>query len=148
MTTNSTTMIKCFNEEACIGGYQPENEFPVSCKVGYEGYLCSVCGIVDNEKYEEVSDYLCSKCPNPTLNTIKVVGMLILAVAFMVAIIIVNIRKKNENQMSILLRILTNYLQFITITLSMEVNISQTLDKIFQFNSNFSSSNAAFLSFD
>ena len=41
MTTNSSYIVKCPNEKACLGGYEPQNEYPVKCKAGYEGILCS-----------------------------------------------------------------------------------------------------------
>ena len=36
---NSTDIIECPNEEACLGGYSPHNENPVDCANGYRGYL-------------------------------------------------------------------------------------------------------------
>ena len=40
-TPNSTEIIKCINQEACKGGYEPSNEHPVICEAGYTGNLCS-----------------------------------------------------------------------------------------------------------
>jgi hypothetical protein len=36
---NSTDIIECPNEDACLGGYFPENENPVDCKTGYKGLV-------------------------------------------------------------------------------------------------------------
>lgn len=33
-------IVKCYELEACKGGYYPEEEFPVACGEGYWGYLC------------------------------------------------------------------------------------------------------------
>ena len=64
-TRNSTTFIECPNNDACLGGYLKEtgqlDEIPVYCDRGYGGLLCSECEIVDGDKYERLSEFLCTK---------------------------------------------------------------------------------------
>jgi len=33
-------LITCYEEEACLGGYFVDQEYPVACAEGYQGYLC------------------------------------------------------------------------------------------------------------
>lgn len=40
-STNSSAMIECLRKDACLGGYEPEKDFPVNCEAGYEGILCT-----------------------------------------------------------------------------------------------------------
>ena len=63
------------------------------------------------KKYERVSDFECSKWPNPVYNALRVVGVILLAFVFLMILVIINIRKTKESQTSILIRIFTNYLQ-------------------------------------
>lgn len=67
---------------------------------------------------------------------------------FFMALIIINIRKKVESEMSTLLRIMTNYLQLLTTSLSFDVNYPKALTKIFYPIERVGSSSDTFLSFD
>jgi hypothetical protein len=147
-SANSSQIISCLNKDACLGGYEPENENPTKCKEGYEGELCYQWGIVDNTKYESTSEFVCSKCPDKILNAIRVVAVIILVIIFLFVTIIINVRKKKDNQFSILLRILTNYLQLISVSLSFGVSIPSGFTSIFTEVGNLSSPSQPFLSFD
>jgi len=37
---DSLQIYECPKPSACLGGFQPEKEFPVECKTGYSSYLC------------------------------------------------------------------------------------------------------------
>ena len=99
------------------------------------------------KKYERVSDFECSKWPNPVYNALRVIGVILLAFVFLMILVIINIRKTKESQTSILLRIFTNYLQLIAVALSFNLRYPQgILDAFSPFNS--VSSSETFLSFD
>ena len=121
---------------------------PVNWKEGYAGNLWTDWVITNGQKYEKVSDYSWQKWPDPVLNTIRVSGLFLLVFAFIVWIIVVNVRKTEESQMSVLLRIFTNYLQLISSTMSFNVNYPSTLSSIFSPFSQIGSSSEVFLSFD
>lgn len=79
-TSNSSTLIECPRKEACLGGYDPENEHPVDCKVGYEGYLWTKCQIIGEDKYQQTSGFQWVKCPNMLLNTFRIIGFTLLVI--------------------------------------------------------------------
>ena len=146
-TSNSTLPIECPNKSAWLGGYINKEMFPVNWQEGYEGYLCSTCAISNGTKYEQVSDFQCSKWPNPIYNTLRLIGVVLLAFVFLMILVIINIRKTKESQTSVLLRIFTNYLQLITLTLSFNLKYPQgILDAFSPFET--VSSSQTFLSFD
>ncbi|CAI2368076.1 unnamed protein product [Moneuplotes crassus] len=126
---NSTKIVECIVEEACEGGfldveddnqtYNSKNIHPVNCAEGYSGNLCSQCVVTQDVKYERINDYECQKCPEQIWNAIQVVFTLLLVLLFYITLVVINVRKTDESELSVLLRILTNYLQIITVSASM-----------------------------
>ncbi|CAI2376021.1 unnamed protein product [Moneuplotes crassus] len=145
---NSTKIVECITKESCEGGYYPENEHPVKCAKGYTGRLCSKCDITQDAKYQEISRFKCTECPNPILNAIRVIGLMLLVFLFLMVIMIVNIKKAKESEFSILLRILTNYLQIITTSMSMTSKYPDLISNIFIPINRIGDSSSTFLSFD
>jgi hypothetical protein len=145
---NSTTIIECLREKSWEGGYVENSLHPIKCAEGYGGYLCTQCEIVDGKKYQPLSGFEWARCPDPTLNAIRVVGFIILAMMFLAAIIVVNIRKTKENQTSILFRILTNYIQLISAALSFNIKLPGSFSNVFSQSERFGSPNESFFSFD
>ena len=70
------------------------------------------------------------------------------AFAFLLVLVIIMIRKKHENQTSILLRIFTNYLQLVTASLSFSLNFPDTITDSFGPVDTVGSASDTFLSFD
>ena len=147
-SSNTSTLVQCINAKACKGGFVNQEIAPVECEVGYTGILWSDWDIFNGTKYEKVSDTTCQKCPSPAMNTIRVAGMIILVFVFITWIIVVNIRKTQESEMSILLRIITNYLQLISWMMSFNIKFPSVLTDIFSPFKDVGSSTEVFLSFD
>ncbi|CAI2364488.1 unnamed protein product [Moneuplotes crassus] len=147
-STNSSSIIKCLNFDACLGEYHPNNEHPVKCKTGYRGMLCSVCDIVDGKKYQPLSNFRCAKCPEPFVNTIRVIAVCIGAFCFQLLLIYVNLRKKKESEMSILFRIITNYLHLVSSFFLFNLQLPNSMVGLFSFMSWASSPDETFFSFD
>ena len=63
-------------------------------------------------------------------------------------IIVINVRKTEESQLSVLLRLLTNYLQLISTSLTMNSSYPETFANIFIPAKRIGSSSESFLSFD
>jgi hypothetical protein len=82
------------------------------------------------------------------MNIIRSTGVLIVATLFITGIIIVNIRKTRANNFSILLRILTNYIQLISASLSFNIKIPFSFTSVFSTPNKVNSPNEAFFSFD
>ena len=95
-----------------------------------------------------MSTYSCSKCPDPILNGFLVMFMILICFMFLLILVITTIRKKKENQTSIMLKILTNYLQLVGATYSFNINFPTSLLNMFGSMDIIGSSSDAFLSFD
>jgi hypothetical protein len=73
---------------------------------------------------------------------------MIVVVIFVIVLIIFNLRKREESEKSILMRILTNYLQIITAILSFNIKFPDAINDIFFPADKVGSSSAPFVSFD
>lgn len=82
------------------------------------------------------------------MNTLKVIGFVIISLIFLAVIVIINVRKKKENQFSILLRIFTNYIHLISVANSFNINIPSDFSNIFSRVEGVNSPNDSFFSFD
>jgi len=85
-------MTECPNKDAWDGGYKDEDNSPTYWSDGYEGFLWTKWAIIDGEKYEKTSEFQCSKCPNPVVNSIKVFGVMVLVLSFILILIAINIK--------------------------------------------------------
>ncbi|CAI2369222.1 unnamed protein product [Moneuplotes crassus] len=144
----SNHVAQCLREKSCLGGFSPENDHPVKCEKGYEGFLCTKCSIIEGEKYQPSSNYECLKCPSKVVNAIEFIGLQIFGLFFIYFIIIVNIRKRNENQFSILMRIFTNYTQLIAAILSFNIKFPNLFENVSSQSDRVSSPERTFFSFD
>ena len=147
-TPNSTDIIEWPRKDSCLGKYVKDSENPSEWAAGYTGLLCTDCSIRKGIKYQPLSNFEWSKWPNPILNVIRVAGAITIALMFISAIVVVNIRKKKENNISVLLRIFTNYVQLMTSSLSFNSNLPQTFTKVFSTSGKVSSPQESFFSFD
>ena len=148
ISSNSTTILNWPYLSSCLGGYVPENVHPVSWEKGYTSYLWAEWDIIDGNKYQKVSGGKWTKWPNPALNALKFIGVVLAAFIFLIIMIILILRKKRENQMSILIRILTNYLQLISLSLSFGLKFPDYLTQSFSVFDTIGSSSDTFLSYD
>ena len=73
---------------------------------------------------------------------------MILAFAYLLVLIIFTIRKKKENETSVLLRIMTNYLQLVSAAYSFNLKFPDGFSEIFGSIEIVGASSDAFLSFD
>ena len=73
---------------------------------------------------------------------------MLLVFSYFMFLIIVNVRKTEESQFSVLLRIMTNYLQLITTSMSMSLSYPDTLNFLVGPVKSIGGSSDVFLSFD
>ena len=104
--------------------------------------------MTDSSKFQEVGDFTCQKCPNPIYNAIRVFVVMLAIFVYFMMIIGINVRKTEESEMSVLFRILTNYAQLITSTLSFSSQYPRFLTDLLLPIKNVGNSSEAFLSFD
>ena len=88
MDANSTDIVEWPNQNAWLGGYNQNSTYPVYWADGYQGLLCNECIQTGDQKYERISDNQCSKCPDPTLNLIRIVGFGVLILVFLIIMIL------------------------------------------------------------
>ena len=88
------------------------------------------------------------KCPDPILNGVIVVGVSILAFLFYMALMVLNIRKRKDSTISILLRIFTNYLQLVITSFSFELRFPDGLIRSLSPMVRVGDPQQTFLSFD
>ncbi|CAI2379456.1 unnamed protein product [Moneuplotes crassus] len=146
--TNSTDITECPNKDACNGGFSETDRFPVNCAAGYQGYLCTQCISDDQSRYGQVDSFVCEKCPEPILNALRVIGISTAVIIFLCLLIFMNIRKKDESQKSILMRILTNHLQLTTLTFAYNMKFPDIFLDLLSPLSRVNSSSQSIVSFD
>jgi len=104
--------------------------------------------ITNDSKYQKVSDFECLKCPDPAINAIRVIGIAIFVFVFFMIIIVINVRKTKESQVSVLLKIMTNYLQLITTTMSFSTRFPSDIINMLSVFEEVGGASDTFLSFD
>ena len=128
-TTNSTMIVKWQNADACNGGYNTTSTYPVNWATGYKGVLWSKWLKVGEDNYEKTSNFQCTKWSSKIIIYLRVFGM---AIGFILFILfIIYLKRKEGNQRTILTRIMTNYVQIMTTTLAYNMNLPSVISDIF-----------------
>ena len=118
-SSNKTDVIyTCLSKKSCQGGFVENETLPVICKDGHTGPLCSVCIFDETRKFMWSGVDGCNKCPNMIFNYFKVFALLIVYVIYVGGSIFINIRKKRESNLAILVKILVNYFSILSTCLS------------------------------
>lgn len=102
----------CLLKNACLGGIETESETG-TCEVGYGDKLCSSC----EGDYRRSGEHECEKCKSVYLEIFAILGSLLAIVLYLVFLIKSSIRAaySPKSTISIHLKILTNYIQIMTI---------------------------------
>ena len=82
------------------------------------------------------------------MNAIRVIGVGVIVFAFFMLLIIINVRKSKESNLSVLFRILANYLQLIFTSMTLTSSYPETLTSAFSVTEQVGGASQAFLSFD
>jgi len=82
------------------------------------------------------------------MNAIRVIGVGIAVFTFFMIIIAINVRKTKESQVSVLFKIMTNYLQLITTTMSFSTSFPENIMSMFSIFEEVGGASDTFLSFD
>ena len=118
------SIYECPNSKACLGGLKPLSQYPIECEKGYDGVLCHDCvkkSIDGERRYMRIGENQCSKCPDPFLNSVRIFSVLIMILFLIMMLIYFNIRKVKESEVSILGKILTNYLHMVSSSISFNI---------------------------
>ena len=90
----------------------------------------------------------CALCPNPILNSLRVLGFMLMIFVIIWICIWFNIRKKTESKASMINRIATNYLHSITASVSFNLKFPSLLINVMNPLSRIGESSDTFFSFD
>ncbi|CAG9320351.1 unnamed protein product [Blepharisma stoltei] len=119
---------KCPNSDACLGGIDTNNSIG-ACKKGYYGNLCQSC----ENGYSRNGENVCSECPNPTTNSLIMLGMT--ALALIIVLIMTRssfkLAYKTKSLTSVYFKIFMNYMQLVVITASFNLNWPQLALELF-----------------
>ena len=99
--------MKCPNPDSCLGMIEPLNIAIGECAHGFKGILCQDCEI----GFSKSSFSVCSGCPKPVLNALRLIFMLFLFVAILLLLIrsTLNGASDKHNVTSIFIKILMNH---------------------------------------
>ncbi|CDW73676.1 UNKNOWN [Stylonychia lemnae] len=122
----SENIIKCPNQGACLGG--SINDSIGTCADGYTGILCGNC----LPGYKKSRPFLCSKCPTRTVNTVQLIGLLVVAMIICILMVRSNIRtvEKEKPLYSVYMKIITNHFQILAAITAIDYDWPHTLKTI------------------
>ena len=146
ISKNSTLIVEWPNIDACKGGYNTTSTYPVNWATGYQGILWAKWMKYGDIKYEKVSNFQCTKCAANIVIYIRIFGIM---VGFILIILfIIYLKRKEGNERTILMRIMTNYVQIMTTTLAYNMNLPKTISDAFTPLKIFGSGTTTVFSFD
>ena len=145
---NSTFIAEWVFREACLGGYNQNNLHPSEWKEGYEGNMWTSCSITEEAKYSRYNEFEWRKWPPPLINAVQVFGIMLIVFSFLMSLIVLNVKKTEESHTSTLLRIMTNYLQLVTTSMSMSLSYPSALTSLVSPFTKLGGASDSFLSFD
>jgi hypothetical protein len=130
-SADTENFLQCLNEDACLP-ISPSNDYSATgeCAEGYQGVLCADCQV----GYSRTGTYVCSVCPDPIWNVIRIIAIM----GFTVGLIVFMIRStlagavEKKNVTSIYMKILMNHLQLITLTASFNFSWPEQVEAIFE----------------
>lgn len=119
-SNTSLQFLRCYTASACSGSTQDDYNPQGNCYAGYAGILCAQCetGYVGN------SNFQCAACPELWKNVLLLIFVFLLATVVIVVFIKVTLAstKSKKSNVSVYLKILTNHLQLIVITLNFNLD--------------------------
>jgi len=119
------------------------------CNVGYKGNLCHSCSdAIDGVEYTRSGLHDCSICPERTQNIVKIGGVFILLIAAVCVLLYVNLRKADESESSVVLRIMTNYVQIVGTIATFNLSWPTYLAHFFNVASTVNEATESYISFD
>jgi hypothetical protein len=147
---DSNVIHACLLGPACLGddGSTDAIKQPYQCAKGYGDNLCTRCLNIEGQQFQRTGDHKCSMCIDAWINALRLLGLGIVMVLFFVAVIWFNMRTKESSPQSILMRILTNYIQIVTSAASFNLTFPQSLQTMFDGIKTVGESAKVFLSLD
>ncbi|CDW73537.1 UNKNOWN [Stylonychia lemnae] len=148
---NSTKVLNCLNEKACKGGLYKLNDtnYNALCSFGYGGNLCDKCYPQNGTIYSRSFSNDCEPCPDPIRNTIIIVLISLGILLYLLLLIVMNIKVNNHHkETSVVLKIMTNFLQVLTTTSSLRLEWPPAMISFYEIFSQVGQSTENLLSID
>ncbi|CDW74982.1 UNKNOWN [Stylonychia lemnae] len=145
-SNQSKNFITCPNYAACLGMVPPQNNPIGSCASGYQGILCSIC----EEGFSRDGESICSKCPDPILNSIRLLVIflvVILLVILMIRSTLVGAQDKN-NITNIFQKNVLNHFQLLLMTGTFDFQWSSNILGFFSQTNKVATAYTQIFSFD
>ncbi|OMJ89221.1 hypothetical protein SteCoe_8700 [Stentor coeruleus] len=133
---STDVFFECLYSDACLE--ELFNSSTTNCLEGYKSNLCQSC----DKGYSRSGDNMCNKC----LDYNKSIPILIAWLIFNIVIIVgvtatsINDAFKNESVVSIYFKIFMNYLQLVTLTITVDLNWPSLVQWMFYYQSKVSGS--------
>ena len=140
----SDTFFGCPNPSACLEEvYESDTE---NCATGYQGKCCQSC----SPNYSRTSQNQCSKCLDKDRNSALLSGLMLILVLILIGITYSNIKGayKEESITSIYFKILMNYVQIVSLTISFDLSWPNFVRKMFEVQGKASGGSEQILSVD
>ena len=119
---------KCPNSEACLGSPDYSN-YLGNCSEGYRGKMCQAC----QKGYFRTFENTCTACPDPTLNILRLIGMIVFMAAYNVFLVKTTLDSAYEPEAvsSIYMKIFTNYTQLTYLTTQFKLKWPKLVVELF-----------------
>lgn len=138
VSNTNNTFVSCLNS-ACDASHG--NGF---CAVGYSGNLCTKCapGLGRSGVYD------CVPCPDPSTNRVRIFAFAILMLSFTSFLVYSAVTQSRKEIQSVLIRIVTNAIQYNALAASANVEWPQSAQVIIKAQQTMSELASSFISLD
>ncbi|CDW78461.1 UNKNOWN [Stylonychia lemnae] len=128
-SNQSSTILQCLNKKACKGGEYQQQDDSNLCKTGHGGNLCERCLDINGTRQTKSFSNDCEPCPKIHVNALLLTAISIGILIYLGLLISLNLRvsQTNSKDRSTVLKILTNFIQMLTITLSLKLDWPVTM---------------------
>mgnify|MGYP000739300986 CR=1 FL=1 len=119
---------ECPNPDACLGSPDYSN-YLGKCSEGYRGHMCQACEI----GYFRTFENTCTACPSPTLNILRLVGMIIFIGGYNIFLVKTTLDAAYEPEAlsAIYMKIFTNYTQLAYLTTQFKLKWPELVVELF-----------------
>eukprot|EP00347_Sterkiella_histriomuscorum_P010734 403375125 len=126
----STQIHPCINADSCLGGIiQDETQSSdLLCKAGYGGNLCEKCVKYNGIQYTKLTSKECGQCPEMIFSLLTMIALLLVLVLILSILIFINLRSTQESETSVMLRIMTNYVQIMTTAAAFDLSYPKAFE--------------------
>jgi len=111
----------CYSKESCLGFVEDDKVLKGKCADGYEGIKCGDCA----PGYFRTNDFDCTKCPGDAANFFfLLLGFAGVAIGIILAVAVSlrqNIKSKSKLRVGVLLRMVINHVQMLSIGAALEL---------------------------